>query len=173
MLRLIVATSPEGIIAIDGKMPWHITEDLKRFKRYTVNNICIYGRKTLESIGRVLPNRINYIISNTLTLDDIQKYNTKKDIVEVYKEIDIAIAKATAYYPNKDIYIIGGKSIYDACWRIVEEVELTVINKEYITYKGEDILRIEFNNFNDLFSLKNRIRTEYAEYQTYYRKTHN
>ena len=60
----IVAVSPEGIIAIDNKMPWDVSEDLKYFKRTTHDSVVIMGRITWDSLNRTcLSNRINYVIS--------------------------------------------------------------------------------------------------------------
>jgi len=103
MISLIAAVAKNWCIGINGKLPWHIPEDFEHFKRYTMGNVVLMGRKTWESLPpkfRPLPNRTNVVI-------------TKRDRVpfsgaEVYGSIDGALAAHAA----DDVYIIGGASIY-------------------------------------------------------------
>ena len=62
----LVAVSNDLVIGVDNDLPWNLKDDLAHFKKYTLNKIIIMGRKTYESIGRPLPNRINYVISRTV-----------------------------------------------------------------------------------------------------------
>ena len=62
-LSIIVATSENQVIGHDNALIWHVSADLKRFKRLTTGHTVIMGRKTFESIGRALPNRRNVVIS--------------------------------------------------------------------------------------------------------------
>ena len=62
----LVAVSNDLVIGVDNDLPWNLKDDLAHFKKYTLNKIIIMGRKTFESIGRPLPNRINYVISRTV-----------------------------------------------------------------------------------------------------------
>ena len=63
MISIIAAVSKNGVIGVDNKLPWNLPEDLKRFKELTTNNVVIMGRKTYESIGKPLPNRINIVVT--------------------------------------------------------------------------------------------------------------
>ena len=65
MLNLIVAKAKNNAIGKNGKIPWNIPEELQYFKAKTINNVVIMGRKTYDSIGKPLNQRINIIISNT------------------------------------------------------------------------------------------------------------
>ena len=62
-IKIIVAMSNNHVIGINNRLPWHITEDLKRFKKLTSGHSIIMGRKTFESIGKLLPNRVNIILT--------------------------------------------------------------------------------------------------------------
>ena len=64
MLSLIVAKAKNNVIGKDNKLLWHLSNDLKRFKNLTTNHTMIMGRKTFESLGRVLPNRKHVILSH-------------------------------------------------------------------------------------------------------------
>jgi dihydrofolate reductase len=65
-IELICAMDKNRVIGKDGKMPWHIPEELQTFKTITVGGNIIMGRKTLESIGRALPDRVNICVSKSL-----------------------------------------------------------------------------------------------------------
>ena len=63
IVSIIVAYDPNYLIGNDGKLPWNISNDLKYFKKLTIGNPIIMGRKTFVSIGRPLPNRHNIIVT--------------------------------------------------------------------------------------------------------------
>ena len=63
-LALIVAKSQNNVIGINNNLPWHLSEDLKYFKRVTMGKPIIMGRKTFESIGRPLPGRTNIMVTH-------------------------------------------------------------------------------------------------------------
>ena len=62
----VVALSNNNVIGVDNNLPWNLKTDLLHFKEYTTNKIIIMGRKTYESIGKPLPNRVNYVVSTTI-----------------------------------------------------------------------------------------------------------
>lgn len=101
MVNIIVAMDNNFLIGSKSKLPWNIPEDLKLFKTLTENNIVIMGRKTFESIGKPLPNRINIVISKTLK-------NYSDVIIFDSLEASISFGKKL----NKEIFIIGGAEIY-------------------------------------------------------------
>lgn len=74
MLALIVAKSKNNVIGKNGTIPWNIKGEQKQFKELTTNNTVIMGRKTFDSIGRPLPNRLNIIISNTHNYKGVDSY---------------------------------------------------------------------------------------------------
>ncbi len=99
------------VIGIDGKLPWHYSADLKRFKRSTMGTIIVMGRLTWESIGsKPLPGRRNIVVS-------------RKEVkgVECYKTID-DVMKACA---EDDIWFIGGGQIYRAAFHLLNLLDVT------------------------------------------------
>jgi len=171
-LKAIVACSPEGIIAANGDMPWHVSEDLRRFKRLTVNNVVIYGRGTWVSFNKkALPDRINFMVSTTTGFSDIA--NTT---VVNYHDLDAAISCGQIKYPDKDLWIIGGASIYRQTLPIVDELYLTIINPEQVRYgeiEDDNVLYLPgYPNFiNKTFTLDTEEVTQCATYRKYIRKT--
>ena len=85
-VSLIAAIDQKRGIGKRGKLPWHLPEDLKRFKELTIGHTVVMGRKTFESIGRVLPNRTNIIITRDL--------NYKVEGVIVTHSLEDALEKA-------------------------------------------------------------------------------
>ena len=99
----VVAIAENFAIGKNGKLPWHYAADLKFFKQATTDNAVVMGRKTFESIGAVLPNRLNIVLSHSKNLE------SQQDILLLHrKELVLQLAE----YLRDDIFIIGGASIY-------------------------------------------------------------
>jgi dihydrofolate reductase len=118
MISVIAAVSENGVIGREGKLPWYIPEDLKHFKKLTSGNVVIMGRKTYESIGKPLPNRINIVITRD-----------KNKIIDgciTVNSIEEAIKKAGN---DKQIFIIGGGEIYKKSLNFANKVYLTKVHQ--------------------------------------------
>jgi dihydrofolate reductase len=120
MLALIVGIGPNNVIGKGNELPWNIPEDLNNFKEVTKGNSVIMGLKTFESIGRPLPGRNNIVL-----------HFEKLDIpgVIVCTSIPEAIEEGKKF--GKDIFCIGGVSIYKQFLSIVEKLYISWIKKEY------------------------------------------
>jgi dihydrofolate reductase len=101
---IIVAVAQNGAIGKDNALLWRLSSDLKLFKSLTTNHAVIMGRKTYDSIGRPLPNRINVVISRQvdLILEGVFVVSSLKD----------ALAFASKEFPEKSLFVIGGGEIY-------------------------------------------------------------
>lgn len=115
-----------GVIGIDNKMPWHIPEELKYFKKTTENSIVIMGKNTYVSIGTPLNKRINIIVSSqseSLCSSNVYVRNTLDEALDL------------AYYlglkEQKNIFIIGGASIYEQTIPYITKAYITVLNVSY------------------------------------------
>ena len=103
MLSIIVAKSRNNVIGKDNKLPWHLPDDLKRFKKLTTGHTIIMGRKTFESIGRVLPNRKNVILTHNLDFSiDNENVEIVNSVHDLQKYID----------SKEECFVIGGGIIY-------------------------------------------------------------
>ena len=126
MISLIVAFAKNNVIGKDGKIPWNIEGEQSRFKELTTNNIVIMGRKTFEEIyqklQKPLPNRINIVISKT------KKYDFENCFT--FDSLDAALDFCKKNYPQKDIFISGGASLYKDALPLVEKMYITEINLE-------------------------------------------
>jgi dihydrofolate reductase len=125
-ISIIVATSQNLAIGNNGKLPWHLADDLKHFKQTTLKKPIIMGRKTFESIGRPLPQRQNIVISRT---------TTEIAGCQVFSSLEHAISAAIAAVNTaNEIMIIGGSEIYKSALPIANRIYLT---KVQCTVKGD------------------------------------
>lgn len=137
MISIIVAIANDNVIGKDNKLIWHISEDLKRFKRITNNHKMIMGRKTFQSLPGVLPNREHIIITRD------SNFNVDSNQVSICHDLDSLIKK----YENseEEVFIIGGAEIYTQFLPHAHKLYLTRINHNFDgdTYFPE----INYDNF--------------------------
>lgn len=133
-LAIIAAIGKNRIIGKNGKIPWHISEDLKRFKRLTSGHAVLMGRRTWESLERPLSNRRNVV----LTSQPIPS-------VECYSSIEDALA---ALKDQEKVFAIGGAHVYAALLEMADELYLTFTDQsvEGDTYfpEYEEVLKHHF-----------------------------
>ena len=122
MLSIIVAIAKNNAIGKDNKLLWHLPEDLKRFKRLTTGHNIIMGRKTFESLGRVLPNRHHIILCNDA------KLNIEDENVEILDDI----SKLDKYINSEEEnFVIGGATMYKLLMPYAKKMYITEIDKEF------------------------------------------
>ena len=122
-IKLICAVSKNNVIGNKNKLPWNLSEDLKRFRKLTNDNVIVMGRKTYDSIGRPLPNRENLVLSKNkkLKIDNVKVFSSPKEILDFY-------------YTKKrknDLFIIGGTFIYELFIDYCDYLLITYVNKEF------------------------------------------
>lgn len=122
MLSIIVAKAKNNVIGKDNKLLWHIPEDLKRFKSLTTGHTIIMGRKTFDSIGRVLPNRKHVILSHN---PDFKVHDENVEIVHSIDEIKKYIES------DEENFVIGGAMIYSLLMPYVTKMYITEIDKNF------------------------------------------
>lgn len=118
-LVLIAALSENETIGFNGKLPWHIPEDIKRFKEVTMGNSVVMGRKTYSSIGKPLQGRENIV----LTRDS----SYVSEGVIVANSISSAIEKSS----REKVFFIGGREVYEESLPLVDRLELTRVEGFY------------------------------------------
>ena len=122
MLSIVVAISENNVIGKNNKLLWHIPEDMKRFKELTTGHTIIMGRKSFESIGKVLPDRRHII----LTRDSEYVVNNENvEIVNDINELDSHIDE------TEENFIIGGAIIYNQLIKRANKVYMTKIHKVF------------------------------------------
>ena len=122
MLSIIVAVAKNNVIGKDNQLIWHLPEDLKRFKGLTTGHTIIMGRKTFESLGRVLPNRKHIVLCKS-NLIQVQDEN-----VEVISDIQLLDKYIQSEEEN---FVIGGASIYRLLMPYVNKMYITKIHQDF------------------------------------------
>ena len=159
-LIAIAAMASNRVIGRDGKLPWHLPEDLKFFKATTLGHPVLMGRKTFDSIverlGKPLPGRLNIVVSKTMPLrEDVQVI---RDIAE--------LPSAMSHLPSP-IFLIGGAQLYESLLPQCAELLLTFIGQPH---EGDAF----FPRFEDAFDLKEVIaRGAGFEFRRYVRHATN
>ena len=143
-IHLIWAQDNNGGIGKDGKLPWHIPEDLKNFKKLTFNSIIVMGRKTWESLPiRPLSKRRNIVLSRK-EVPDIEYYTSIKECIEKLNDDDI-----------EKLFVIGGSTVYRNFIHRADELHITKVDEMIDgidTYFPVTMLEIknEFEKINEI-----------------------
>ena len=122
MLSIIVAIASNNVIGKDNKLLWYLPEDLKRFKNLTINHTIIMGRKTFESLGKVLPDRKHVVLTHNLDYKvDDENVEIVHSVDEIQKYID----------DDKENFVIGGALIYRMLLDKCKKMYITKIDKAF------------------------------------------
>ena len=156
MLSLIVAHDKNRLIGLNGKLPWDLKGDLAHFKDLTVNNIVIMGRKTYESIGKALPYRKNIVVSKTLEANEY---------IHVASSLQDALRLARLIDKDKDVFVIGGYSLYEEALPYVDTMYITEIDSSYVMSSADMVFFPEY----DTSQFNKRVISEHCENWVNYR----
>jgi dihydrofolate reductase len=121
-IALIAAVARNLVIGRNGALPWHIAEDLKRFKRLTLGHPVLMGRRTWESIGRPLPGRRNVVVTSG-DLTGVEHYPSVDAALEALKDQEI-------------VFVIGGATLYA---RLLERADLLFLTQLATDVEGDTL----------------------------------
>lgn len=124
-VALMVAMAANGVIGRDGGLPWHLSEDLRYFKRTTMGKPIIMGRKTWESIGRPLPGRPNIVVSRSRSLE-IAGVHVVSSLAGA---LELAVGLAAAAGVN-EVMVIGGAQLYEAVLPHADRLYVTEVHAQ-------------------------------------------
>ncbi|MCP3906118.1 MAG: dihydrofolate reductase [Planctomycetes bacterium] len=116
---IIAAMSENRVIGRDGGIPWHLPEDLRRFRRLTTGHTVIMGRRTYESIGRPLPERRCIVLSRHPDFD--------AGGAEIVRSFDEALDAAAE---DEAVFIAGGAEVYAMALPFADRMELTIVHAQ-------------------------------------------
>ncbi|SDW42108.1 dihydrofolate reductase [Lutibacter oricola] len=120
MITIIAAIANNNALGKDNKLIWHLPADLKRFKQVTSKHHVIMGRKTYESLGRPLPNRVNIVITRN------KKYKAEGCVIVHSLAEAIEAAKA-----DENPFILGGAEIYKQALEVADKLDLTFVHHTF------------------------------------------
>ena len=118
-LKAIAAVSLNRVIGAGNKIPWHLPEDFKWFKKMTTGHIIVMGRKTYESVGKPLPNRTTIVLTRSpIPLPGVQ---TISDLSQ--------LDSATSALGGREVFICGGAQLYQQALPLCSDLYLTVVKQ--------------------------------------------
>jgi dihydrofolate reductase len=121
MISFLVAMDQNRLIGSNNQLPWHLPEDLKFFKRITMGHPIVMGRKTYQSIGKVLPGRENIVITR-VTGFDAKGCTILHSIEELLTYSNLL---------NEEIFVIGGAEIFQQTFPYADRLYITFIAEEF------------------------------------------
>lgn len=142
-LSIVVAMAENHVIGVDNRLPWNIPEDLKRFKKITSGHPIIMGRKTYESIGRVLPGRTNLIVTRN------RDYRVEGAVT--CGSFAEALAWAERSPGSDEIFVIGGGELFKEVLPRVDRIYLTVV---HWPFEGDVYFQFAEDQFAEVSSEK-------------------
>jgi len=158
-ISIIVAMSKNRVIGRDNDMPWHLSNDLKNFKRITMGKTVVMGRLTYQSIGRPLPDRKNIVLSRNLVDKNVLIFNNLQEVLNFLKDED-------------EVFIIGGEDIYCQTINKANKIYLTTIDKEIIGDKYfPDIDLSSWNKISSESYIKDENNTHNFQTEVYLKNT--
>lgn len=118
-LSIIVAMTPDRVIGREGRLPWRLSGDLQRFKRLTMGHHLIMGRKTFDSIGRLLPGRETIIVSRQPQL-----------VIAGAQVVSSVPAAIAAVRDDREVFVVGGEQVYRETLGLASRIYLTVVHAQ-------------------------------------------
>lgn len=123
MISLLVAMDKNHVIGFKGDMPWHLPKDLQHFKEKTLEHTIVMGRKTFDSIGRVLPGRNHIVVTGNKNIklpEEVKVIHQTKDIIEYNQQ-----------NPGQELFVIGGGTIFEQILPFAERMHITLIDQTF------------------------------------------
>ena len=120
-LSIIVAVAHNGVIGVNNTLPWHLPEDLKRFRALTMGHHIIMGRKTYDSLGRLLPGRTTVIVTRN------ENYKVEGALVAHSLEAAIALCE-----DDEEVFLIGGAELYQTGLKLAHKLYITEIELDVV-----------------------------------------
>ena len=143
MISLIAAVGKNNELGLDNHLIFNIPGDLKFFRNTTLGKTVIMGRKTYESIGKLLPKRINIVVSNSLKeTDGITIINSFEEVLEKYLNSE------------EEVFIIGGESLYNYFINYAQNIYLTKVYANAVADKY--FPSFDENNYNQTLLGENK-----------------
>jgi dihydrofolate reductase len=121
-VTIVAAVARNGVIGVDGGLPWRLPDDLRRFKQLTLGHVLVMGRKTFESIGHPLPGRATIVVTRNPSWDPGSAE------VRVAGSVSEAIAAAASLDSN--VFVVGGGEVYAETLALADRLELTWVDAE-------------------------------------------
>lgn len=133
-ISIIAAMTKDRVMGKNNALPgWEIPGDMKRFKALTLGKVVIMGRKTFESIGKPLPDRLNIVVSKTMPLLEPRSFWIARSLEEAF------VLACSLNKEDREVMVIGGGEIYKQTLPVASRIYLTVLNE---TWEGDTLFPV-------------------------------
>ena len=123
---IIAAMTRDRVIGKDGKLPWRIPDDMDLFRQFTVGNTVIMGRKTYESIGRPLKDRVNIVVSSSMHgASGLYVCRSLEKALDLAGKLDLSNGVKT------EAFVIGGSGLYQAALPLAGRMYISYVKQDY------------------------------------------
>ena len=123
-VTIVAAVARNGVIGVGGGLPWHLPEDLRRFKELTIGHVLVMGRRTYESIGRPLPGRTTVVVTRR------PDWFAGADADEVIRARHVPGALQLGSEIDDEVFVVGGGQVYEEALPLADRLELTFVDAE-------------------------------------------
>jgi dihydrofolate reductase len=121
-VTIVAAVARNGVIGVDGGLPWRLPDDLRRFKELTLGHVLVMGRKTYESIGHPLPGRTTIVVTRNPSWDsgsaEVGVAGSVSDAIEAGASLE------------REVFVVGGAQVYEEALPLADRLELTWVDAE-------------------------------------------
>jgi len=160
-INVIVAIEKNGGIGFNNSIPWKLSEDLKLFKKLTLNKCIVMGRKTYESIGKPLPKRVNIVLTKNVDLkyDNVIIANDVSEVLDIVRKND------------KELFVCGGYSVYRSFLPLANKLYVTMVSADckcdtYFMYNQTQLMdgcldKFGFNKVEEIFNYNADHKNDY------------
>jgi dihydrofolate reductase len=155
-LAIVAAIGENGVIGDGRGLPWHLPSDLKHFRRITMGKPLLMGRKTFDSIGRVLPGRETIVVTRDRAFDPLRDGGQTNSIHVVHElEAALALAQARAQAMGaEEVILAGGGNLYESLIGLAERMYLTFVD---VAPRGEvSFPEIDWSNWLEVSRVRPR-----------------
>jgi len=122
MVTILAAVARNGVIGVDGGLPWHLPDELALFKELTLGHVLVMGRTTYESVGRPLPGRTTVVVTRQAGwepgAEGVLRAGSLPEALRVAREID------------DEVYVVGGAEVYEAALPEADRLALTFVDAD-------------------------------------------
>lgn len=155
-LSIIVAIANNRVIGLNNTLPWHLPEDLKRFKALTMGHHIIMGRKTYESLGRLLPGRTTVIVT--------RNPHYRIEGAQITHSLEAALDMASG---DAEPFLIGGAELYKAGLPLANKLYLTEVHADFVgdAHLSEIEMAEWVETARSTHTSQNGLAYSYVEYQ--------
>lgn len=122
-ISMIAAMAENRVIGRSNDLPWHIPEDLRYFMDTTLHKPVVMGRKTFDSLGKLLPKRPNLILT--------RQKDWSVEGAQIFSSLEESLEFCRKTYPDEECFVIGGQQIYEQAMPLADRLYLTVIHRSY------------------------------------------